>query len=90
MALIVFVGVGQTVRMTLGSTLIQYYVANEYRGRVMSLYFMEFGLTSFGVFFTALLAERIGPQWSVGGLAILLVFLSLFVLAFVPRMRKLD
>ncbi|MCL0044455.1 MFS transporter [Dehalococcoidia bacterium] len=90
LVLIVFVGVGQTVRMTLGSTLIQYYVANEYRGRVMSLYFMEFGLTSFGVFFTALLAERIGPQWSVGGLAILLVFLSLFVLAFVPRMRKLD
>jgi MFS family permease len=87
---IVFVGLGQTSRMTLANTLLQYYVEDEYRGRVMSLYMMEFGLTSFGVFFAAVMAESIGVQWSVGGLAIILIVLSILALAFVPRIRKLD
>jgi len=45
---------------------------------------------SFGVFFTGLLADAIGVQWSIGGLAISLVVISLLVLAFVGRIRKLD
>jgi MFS family permease len=87
---IVFVGLGQTTRMTLGNTLLQYYVKEEFRGRVMALYFMEFGLTSFGVFFTGVLTDVIGVQWSVGGLAIILVIFCIFVLIFSPRLRKLD
>ena len=87
---IVLVGIGQTFRMTLGNTLLQYYVQDEYRGRVMSLYMMEFGLTSFGVFFTGILTDIVGVRWSVGGLAIMLVILSIYLLAFVPRLRNLD
>jgi MFS family permease len=90
LVMMVFVGLGQTSRMTLGNTLLQYYVADEYRGRVMSLYFMEFGLTSFSVFFAAILAEKIGPQWAIGGLAVLLVILCIWVILFVPSIRKLD
>ena len=87
---IFFVGIGQTVRMTLGTTLLQYYVQDEYRGRVMSIYMMEFGLTSFGVFFAGILTDTVGIQWAVGGLAILLVVFCLFVLTFSPRIRKLG
>ena len=87
---IVFVGVGQTARMTLGNTLLQYYVQDEYRGRVMSLYMMEFGLTSFGVFLAGVMTDIVGVRWSVGGLAIMLVILSIYLLVFVPRLRKLD
>jgi len=87
---IVFVGIGQTARMTLGNTLLQYYVKDEYRGRVMSLYMMEFGLTSFGVFFAGILTDIIGVRWSVGGLAIMLVILSIYMLIFMPRLRNLD
>ena len=87
---IVFVGVGQTARMTLGNTLLQYYVQDEYRGRVMSLYMMEFGLTSFGVFLAGVMTDIVGVRWSVGGLAIMLVILSIYLLAFVPRLRNLD
>jgi len=90
LALIVFVGLGQTGRMTLGNTLLQYYTEDEYRGRVMSVYLMEFGLMSFGVFTAGLIAEAMGVQWAVGGFAIVLVFLSILALAFVPRLRKLD
>jgi len=87
---IFFVGIGQTARMTLGNALLQYYVQDEYRGRVMSLMMMEFGLTSFGVFFAGILTDMIGVQWAVGGLAIMLIIFSVYMLAFVPRMRKLD
>ena len=76
--------------MTLANNLIQYYVEDEYRGRVMSIYMMEFGLTSFGGFAAGILAEVIGVQWAVGGFAIVLVFLSILALAFAPRIRKLD
>lgn len=90
LGMIVLVGLGQTFRMTLGNTLLQYYVEDEYRGRVMALYMMEFGLTSFGAFFAAVMADGIGVQWSVGGLAMVLVAICVLVLAFVPAMRKLD
>ena len=90
LALMVFVGLGQTVGFTLASALLMYYVDEEYRGRVMSIYMMQFGLTSFSVFFAALLADVIGVQWSVGGLAMVLVAISVGVLAFVPRIRRLE
>ncbi len=89
-AFIFFVGLGQTARMTLGNTLLQYYVEEQYRGRVMSLYFMEFGLTSFGVFFTGIMTDMVGVQWAVGGLAILLVLFSIYMLVFMPKLRRLD
>ena len=83
--------------MTLGNTLLQYYVQEEYRGRVMSMMMMEFGLTSFIVGITGWLVDVIGTrggydgvQWVVGGLAFILVLLSVYVIAFVPRIRNLD
>lgn len=90
LVLMVFVGFGQSGRMTLGNTLIQYYVEDEYRGRVMSVYMMEFGLTSFGTFAAGILAEKIGAQWSLGGFAGVLVIVSLLAIIFIPRIRKLD
>ena len=90
LALIVFVGLGQTARMTLGNTLIQYYVDDEYRGRVLSIYVMEFGLTSFGSFGAGMLAEALGVQWALGGFAITLAVIAVFTLLFVPRLRNLE
>jgi len=88
--LIALVGFGHAGRQTLGNTLLQFYVTADYRGRVMSIYMMEFGVMSFGVFFASLLTENIGVQWSVGGLALGLALLSLLALAFVPRIRNLE
>ena len=87
---IFFVGIGQTIRMTLGNTLIQYYVNPAYRGRVMSLMMMEFGLTSVGVFAAGLMTDIIGIQWSVGGMAIALIIFSILGTIFIPRIRKLE
>jgi MFS family permease len=90
LVLIVFIGLGSTVQMTLGNSLIQYYTDAAHRGRVMSFLLLGFGFGSLGSFFAGLLAEGIGAPLSVGSLAILLVIMSVALMAFSKRMRKLD
>jgi len=90
LALMVGVGLGQAGRMTLPVALLQTYTRPEYRARVMSFYGVEFGLSSFGTFFAAILVEALGVEWSVGGMAIILVVLSAAALMFISRLRKLD
>ena len=90
LAAIVFVGLGQTGRMTLSGSLLQHYVEDEFRGRVMAIYMMEFGLTSLSVFFAGVLADSVGVQWSIGGLAIALVAMAIAVLLFSPKLRALH
>ena len=90
LALIAMVGVGLAGRMTLSTTLLQYYVENAYRGRVMSVYLMEFGLTSFGTFAAGMIAASVGVQWAIGGFAMALAALSVLALIFAPRLRRLD
>lgn len=88
--IVLFVGLGLTAQRTLGSTLIQYYVDIEYRGRVMSFFMMGIGLASLGTFFGGLIAEIIGIQWSIGGLAIILTLITVIIYVFIPQLRNLD
>lgn len=88
--IIVFVGMGQAGRMALGNTLVQYYVDPTFRGRVMSIYVMEFGLTSFGGAAAGLLTDAFGPTIGLGGFSIALVVVSVLALVFIRRIRQLD
>ncbi len=90
LVLIVFVGMGSTMQMALGNSLIQYYTDAAYRGRVMSFFMLGFGLSSLGAFFAGILAEGIGAPWSVGSLAILLLIITIGLMALSPKLRKLD
>ena len=90
LALIVGVGIGGTVRMTLTNTLVQYYVDDDYRGRVMSLFMMQFGLSAFGNLAAGLIAQNFGLQWGIGAFAIPLIIISILALLFLPKIRKLD
>ncbi len=87
---IIFVGMGQTGRMTLAGTLLQHYVEDAYRGRVMAMYMMEFGLTSLAVFVAGVLSDSIGVQWAVGGLAMILMVVTAIVFMFSPKLRALQ
>jgi len=91
-ALLFFIplGLGQAGRMALSNTLLQTYTEDAYRGRVMSVYMMEWGLTFIGVFLVGLLADVTGVQWAVGGSAGLLIMVSLYYLIFTSRIRNLD
>ncbi len=88
--LIVFIGLGSSGQMALGNSLVQYYSDAAYRGRVMSFFMLGFGFSSLGAFFAGILAEGVGVQWATGSLAIALVIITVFALAMVPRIRKLD
>ena len=90
LVLIVFVGLGQAGLMALGLTLLQSYTEASYRGRVMGFHTMGHGLASIGTFLAGTMAEVVGVQWSIGGLAMVLALLSVLSLGFVPRLRKLD
>jgi MFS family permease len=90
MILMVIIGIGQSGRMSLPVAMLQSYVKPEFRGRVMSFYGLEIGISSFGAFFAALLSDTIGVQWGVGGLAICLIAGSLLALLFWKRLRTMD
>jgi len=68
--LMIPIGLGQTGRMSLSNVLLQAYVDDVYRGRVMSVYMMEFSIVSFGVFAVGLLSAVIGVDWAIGMTAV--------------------
>jgi MFS family permease len=88
--ILVVVGLGQAGRMSLSNVLIQSYVSDEYRGRVMSVYMMEFSLMSVGIFLIGLAASVVGPQIAVGASALALVAMTIGLLLFSPRYRELQ
>lgn len=84
-----FVGLGQAARMSLSNVLIQSYVDDAYRGRVMSIYMLEMSVLSVAIYPISVLADVVGPQLTVGGSAVLLIFLVLALFAY-PSYRNLD
>ena len=87
--LLTFVGLGQAARMSLSNVLIQSYVDDEYRGRVMSIYMLEISFLSIAIYPISLFADYFGPQWAVGLSAACLIILVLFI-ATIPAYRNLD
>lgn len=87
--LLTIVGLGQSARMSLSNVLIQSYVDDDYRGRVMSIYMLEMSLMQVCIYPISILADKVGPQWAVGLSAGGLVILSLALFA-VPTYRNLD
>jgi MFS family permease len=87
---VIFIGLGQTGHRASGNSLVQNYTEPEYRGRVMSFMMMGIGFSSLGTFFAGAMAEAIGIEWAIGGLAILLVMVSAGLLVFTPRLRQLE
>lgn len=87
--LLTFVGLGQAARMSLSNVLIQSYVDDEYRGRVMSIYMLEMSFLSIAIYPISLFADYFGPQWAVGLSAACLIVLVL-VIATIPSYRNLD
>lgn len=84
------VGLGTAGRQALGNVLLQAYVEDVYRGRVMSIYMTQFSLMMFGTFFVGIISEFIGVDVALGGLGALLIVVTLGFLAFAPRLRTLS
>lgn len=87
--LLTFVGFGQAARMSLSNVLVQSYVDDEYRGRVMSIYMLEMAVLSISIYPVSLAADRYGADWTVGiSAACLIIFVT--ILFKIPAYRNLN
>lgn len=86
----VVLGVGQAGRIAISSVLLQTYTPLEYRGRVMSVYMMQFSLVSFGTFGVSLLAGALGVQVALALTGAALLVFAVASVAAMPKMWKLD
>jgi MFS family permease len=85
-----FIGLAQTFRMTIGSSILQGYTQGAYMGRVMSILNMQWGFMSLCTFFAGIIAERVDVQWVLGSLAMLLIATSLVFIFSSTNIRKTD
>jgi MFS family permease len=83
------IGIGSAGRQALSQVLVQEYVQEEYRGRVMSLFMMQFSLMSVGTFLVSLYMERVGPEFAIGSLGVVLIAATFIYLLLVPRFRHI-
>jgi MFS family permease len=82
-------GVANAIQNTLNSSLLQFNVTDEYRGRVSALYFMTGGLSPFGSLAMGGLIAAWGAPVTVAGFAVLAVAAVLLLGAISPRLRAL-
>lgn len=81
LALILLLGLVTAVYATFNDTLVQTLVDEAYRGRVLAVYTMLWGLTPIGALEAGFLATLIGVQWA-------LAINGLIVLAYVPILLR--
>ena len=62
----------------------------RYRGRIMSMYMMMWGLTPLGTLPAGWIADRVGVSPVIGVQGALLAGILLYTFAFRPRVRELD
>ena len=80
LAIMILVGLGDAGRRTINMGLIMEVVEDQYRGRVMSVFMMNFGLMPLGVLPAGMIADALGGQMAIGMLGGLLILVTLAVL----------
>ena len=83
-------GIGSAGRQAMSQMLVQDYVEEEYRGRVMSVFMMQISLMNVGAFIVSVYMDRVGPQFAIGSLGAALIVATLTYVTMVPRFRRLD
>ena len=82
--------IGQMLFMTTNNTVIQAKVPDEYRGRVMSMLMMSFGLMPLGVIPVTVAADVIGVSLAVAISSSLLLVLVMLLVTFASGLRNLQ
>lgn len=88
--LMVPLGLGDAGRRSLNQSLIMEEVEDSYRGRVMSVFMLNFGLMPLGVLPAGSLAEFFGGQAVVGMLAVALLCVTGYVFLTQRRLREMP
>ena len=88
--IMILLGLGDSGRRSLNQSLIMEEVDERYRGRVMSVYMMNFGLMPLGMLPAGLVADWLGGQAAIGILAFLMFSVTLAVTVSQGRLRALQ
>ena len=86
----VLLGLGDAGRRALNQSLIMEVSEDQYRGRVMSVFMMNFGLMPLAVLPVGVIVDWQGGQVAIGILAVMLIATVTSVLVFSPRLRRLQ
>jgi MFS family permease len=87
---LVVVGAASNVCMVTNQTLLQVNSAERFRGRVMSMYMMMFGLTQLGAVPTGALVDLFGVSLVLAVQGALFAVVCVLVLLLIPSMRRLE
>ena len=90
LVLMVALGLGDAGRRTLNQALIMEVSEAKYRGRVMSVFMLNFALMPLGVLPTGIAAQYLGGQVAVGILAVLLLTVTAVVLVTQKELRRFS
>ena len=91
MALVFLVGFGNALRQTLANSLIQVITEEEYRGRVMSIFYLLYnGTSQVGALGFGALADWTSAPIAVGLGSGISVILGLLVAIGMPEVRRLP
>ena len=85
--MMLFLGLGDSIRRTTNMALLMEGCDEKYRGRIMSIYMLNFGLMPLGVLPAGYAADLVGGQISVGIFAMLLVIFTAWVYFFRPVVK---
>ena len=88
--IMVLVGLGDAGRRTINMGLIMEVVEDQYRGRVMSVFMMNFGLMPLGVLPAGMIADALGGQTAIAILGGLLIIVTLAVLLTQKGLRSFQ
>jgi MFS family permease len=90
MMAMVLMGVGHGAGFGLGPALIMENADEEYRGRVMSVFMMTFGLMPLGVMPLSLAMDHFGPEVAVLTMGVMLLVVASLLIATQGRLRRLQ
>jgi hypothetical protein len=83
-------GAISAIYMAANNTVIQLTVDDAYRGRVMSVYMMTWGMMPFGTLPMGILSDIFGAPAAVAGQAVFSSLVVLLVAYRLPRLRALE
>ncbi len=84
------VGFGETIRWGLGQALIMEATDDEYRGRMMSLLMMSFGVLPLAMLPAGYAVDRFGAEATLYGMTILLLVATVIFIVMSPRLRRFS
>ncbi len=90
LTLMLFMGAGTMGQITVAMILLQTNAEPAQRGRVLSIILISAGLGGLMTFASGFIAEAIGIQWTIGGMALILAGATVLIFFMVPKLRKLE